>query len=88
MGDLRNKLAKQARDEAHRRHMAKHYPPKPAPPLPKCLCGLTYREVATMWAVDLGDWPRRVDYYCPACLPDHLRGVVGADDAGLPPGDA
>jgi hypothetical protein len=33
-----------------------------------------------MWAVDEGDWPRRVDYYCPACLPDDLRVVVGADE--------
>jgi hypothetical protein len=76
IGDLRNKLAKQARDEAHRQYMAKHHPPKPAPEPPKCLCGLTCYEAPTLWAIDGGGWPRRVDYYCPACLPHDLRGKV------------
>ena len=87
MGDLRNKQTKQAWDEAHRRYMAKRYPPKPAPPLPKCLCGLTYLEMPIMRAVEADGWPRRVDYYCPACVPDCLRGVVVADEVGRPDSD-
>jgi hypothetical protein len=37
MGDLRNKMMKEMRDEAHRRWLAKHYPPSKPPFLPRCL---------------------------------------------------
>jgi hypothetical protein len=42
MGDLRNKMAKLARDERHRQYMARNYPKAHAPPHePECAgCGL------------------------------------------------
>jgi hypothetical protein len=50
MGDLRNKSAKQERDEAHRRKLAQLHPEKPPPPPIRCHCGLTPDQVPTMWA--------------------------------------
>jgi hypothetical protein len=84
MGDLRNKLYKQMRDEAHRQYMAKHYPPKPEPPPIRCLCGHTYQDVPRMWQIDEPGWPRKTGIYCPACIPAHLIGWVADDVANLP----
>lgn len=79
MGDLRNKLRKLERDEAHREFMARLYPSAP-PPLPiRCQCGLTPAEVPAMWAHQADRWPA-VQFYCPACLPDELRNPNGAWD--------
>lgn len=44
MGDLRNKVAKQIRDERHRQFMLRKYPPKPPARPPTCRCGLTSEE--------------------------------------------
>ena len=63
MGDLRNKWAKDARDERHRQWMAKHRPASgPPPPPPRCGCG----ALATFMASGLWD----TFAYCPSCLPD------------------
>jgi len=82
MGDLRNKLAKQERDEAHRRYMARRYPPKPAPVLPRCLCGLTYWEVPVMWAAP-GGRHEAAKFFCPDCLPPELLREVARNVADL-----
>ena len=73
MGDLRNKMMKQARDEAHRQYLAKHHPPKTETQLPRCLCGLTYQEVPIMWEGPREDRWAPVVFYCPAYLPEELR---------------
>jgi len=68
MGDIRNKLAKQMRDAAHRAFMAERYPPQPAPAPPRCQCGLTADQVPTFWSYK-GEHFDPMRYYCPACAP-------------------
>ena len=71
MGDLRNKLTKELRDEAHRRLLEKLHPTPMPPALPRCLCGLTYYDVPVMWQGPSGRHePAR--FYCPACIPPGL----------------
>ena len=83
MGDLRNKLKKELRDEAHRRWMAKNYPPRTPSQIPRCLCGLTYYDVPIMWAAP-GKRHEPQRFYCPACLPVDLLWVVAPSVANLP----
>lgn len=68
MGDLRNKAAKQEREEARHRYMAQRYPKDPPPPPIHCQCGLDPAEVSAMWAVPgLDRWSPAV-FYCSACI--------------------
>jgi len=76
MGDLRNKARKQERDEAHREWLAKHHPRKADAEPTQCLCGLSCYDVPVMWAIDQGAWPRRLEYFCPTCLPDRFANLV------------
>lgn len=79
MGDLRNKVAKQMRDEAHRQFMARHYPPSPSPPPPRCQCGLTYTDTM-IWAAPQRDhWDRERRFWCWVCIPDEYRHLVIQD---------
>lgn len=82
MGDLRNKFDKQERDEAHRRFMAEHYPPPPAPKPAKCLCGNTALETH-LWAWS-GDRNIPAGVYCTGCLPPRLLPLVIGQAANLP----
>ena len=68
MGDLRNKMAKLARDEAHRRYMAKHFPKaRGGPPPPAaCWCGLNSNQVEIIARQDRNDL---VAYFCRAHFP-------------------
>lgn len=68
MGDLRNKMAKLARDERHRLHMLKHYPPKPPPPPPTCRCGLTGQETK-LWGFSGYKNSRLNGLFCMVCMP-------------------
>jgi hypothetical protein len=86
MGDLRNKMAKQLRDAQHRTYMAMRNPSKPPHSLPKCLCGLTWNEAPVMWAIAGADRWSPAAFYCPACLPAHLIGLVAAEVANPPEG--
>jgi hypothetical protein len=81
MGDLRNKIAKLERDEAHGQFMALRHPKKPPPPPPiRCQCGLTVHEVPAMWAHQADRWsPQR--FCCPGYLPDEPLGEVIQDAA-------
>ena len=76
MGDLRNKIEKQIRDELHRLYMAKRYPPKPPGQLPKCRCGNTYKDVI--------QWQFGRELYCPGCLPYEHFELVMWEVANLP----
>lgn len=82
MGDLRNKMAKLARDEEHRRYMAEHYPPPLAPKPAKCQCGNTHLE-AHLWAWS-GDRNIPSGVYCTGCLPPGLLPLVIDQAANLP----
>jgi hypothetical protein len=73
LGHLPNKARKEAEraliEERRRRDS------KPTPPLPRCLCGLTYLEVPIMWAFTEGRG--EMEIFCPACLPaKHFRTVM------------
>ena len=75
MGDLRNKAAKQERDEAHRQYLAKRFPAASQAPPIRCQCGLTPDKVSVMWAHQTDRWSA-VRFYCPSCLPDDLDRVA------------
>jgi hypothetical protein len=75
LGDLRDKIAKRERDEAHRQMMAKRYPKLPTPPPIRCQRGPTVNEAPTT-CVHQKDWWSPQQFYCPACLPDELLGLV------------
>lgn len=86
MGDLRNKLAKELREQAHRRWLVEHRPSAKPPALPRCECGLTYYEVPIMWTAPTARWePAKV--YCPAYLPHELLGEEIPGLADLHDGD-
>lgn len=78
MGDLRNKLAKQIRDERHRQFMARHYPPKPPPKPLTCLCGFT-SEDTKLWGVSDPRLYGKAGVYCAACLPAELASEAGIE---------
>ena len=71
MGDLRNKLRKQAERltiEAMQRRLR---PVSKPGPLPSCLCGHTWHQ-AQIWAVYPVSRLDPVGYYCAFCLPPDL----------------
>jgi hypothetical protein len=74
MGDLRNKISKQIRDERHRQYMARKYPPKPAPPPATCRCGLTWQET-TLYGWSETKLSRRHlnGLWCLVCMPTELK---------------
>lgn len=67
MGDLRNKVAKQMRDEAHRQWLAKHFPSKPLPKEIVCDgCGASCYEIP-VYAMPR-DWKGPYNYACAGCM--------------------
>jgi hypothetical protein len=68
MGDLRNKVAKQIRDERHRQYMARKYPPKPPPPPVTCRCGLTWQET-TLYGFSGYKNSHLNGLFCMVCMP-------------------
>jgi hypothetical protein len=67
VGDLRNKFAKQERDERHREWLAKHFPLTPLPEPIRCEgCQRSYYEVQVYQVPK--EWKGPYNYACPACM--------------------
>lgn len=81
MGHLPNKARKEAERAliGERRRLEQ----KPTPPLPRCLCGLTWFEVPIMWAFTKDRWTP-TQMFCPGCLPAEYLHIVAGDVAKLP----
>lgn len=84
MGDIRNKLEKEIRAAKHAAWIAKHHPPKPQLPLPRCQCGNTWYDAPILWQIEVVRWPREMAWFCPACLPFKYFPLVAKQVANLP----
>lgn len=74
MGDLRNKMAKLARDERHRQFMLRKYPPKPPAPPPTCRCGLTWQETTLYgWSSPKLSKRHLNGLWCLVCMPHEVQ---------------
>lgn len=76
MGDLRNKIAKQEREQRHREWLARHYPSTP-PPKPICCqgCSQDYHQTK-VYACDLDRW-KPCQFWCEACMPPEIKALGG-----------
>lgn len=71
MADLRNKLRKLEEQERTRAMQERLHPRKPEPPLPHCICGLTWLETKLVAHQD-DRWAPTL-FFCPVCYPPHLE---------------
>jgi hypothetical protein len=67
MGDLGNRIRKMEEAERIRRMQEHLCPPTPEPPLPRCLCGLTWLETKMVSHQD-ERWSSTL-YFCPQRFP-------------------
>ena len=88
MGDLRNKLRKQAETEriqagqrAREAEWRRKHPPQP---VPRCKCGHTWRDVPIMWSIETNSFFGDQELFCAACLPFKYFELVMWDAANLP----